>query len=299
MKFTIVTPSYNMAPWIRQTMDSILLQEGNFEIEYIVVDSGSTDGTAEILTEYVKIIQDRAYPIACKGVSMRVITTKPDGMYAAINRGFAEASGDVLAWLNADDIYAPRTFATIAHAFEKFPEMHWVKGVTDTVDESGNLIRIGRAHAYNQDWIARGVYGRDAYYIEQDSVFWRHSLWEKIGEIPAHYRLAGDYWLWTQFAKYAPLVTINEHVSFFRKRAGQLSKSYRAYHKERNDISPYMSATFPIRLFFSVRSRLTRPFQKLDALFIKVYPLLFQRARGTYIEPREEYAMKEMRSFIV
>jgi len=281
-------------------MDSILLQEGDFEIEYIVVDSGSNDGTKDILSKYVLAIKDHTYPIACKGVTLKIIEMGRNGMYAAINRGFKEATGDVYAWLNADDLYAPHVLSMVAQTFGEYPELEWLKGITDTIDEEGRLIRIGRAHAYDQSWAKIGVYGRHAYYIEQDSVFWRAHLWKKIGVIPEHLRYAGDYWLWTKFARHAPLVTLNEHVSYFRKRAGQLSKAYHLYRDEQRRIcASFPISAYLIHIFFSVRAHVTRIFPKLDPFFVRLYPILFRKTHE-YIDAHEHHlTKKKMPSFIV
>ena len=252
MRFSIITPAYNIEQFIAQTIESVLSQEGDFEIEYIVVDGNSTDKTAAIVQTYVQKVESGAYPLLAKKVSMHLLVqTGKDGMYQAINQGFKAATGDIYAWINGDDVYQPGAFAAIAKTFNAFPEILWLKGITDVLDAQGVATRNGQCMLYRQDWTAQGIYGQEAYFIQQDSVFWRKSLWEKVGSIAPQYRLAGDYWLWIEFAKYAPLWSLNVRVSFFRRHEAQLSRNTMAYKGEQRTIRPKRTpAAWEARLFF-------------------------------------------------
>ncbi|HEY4500327.1 MAG TPA: glycosyltransferase, partial [Candidatus Paceibacterota bacterium] len=100
MKFSIVTPVYNGQAHIRETIESVLSQEGDFEIEYFIMDGGSTDATVEIVLEY-----------ASRDKRVSVFSEKDSGMYDAVNKGFFKATGDVYAYINSDDVYEPGAFA--------------------------------------------------------------------------------------------------------------------------------------------------------------------------------------------
>lgn len=280
MKFSIITPVYNTATFIAETIESVISQVGNFDIEYIVMDGGSTDDTVEILEKYDQVIKSGTRPIHCNSLTFSWYSGKDKGMYDAIDRGLAKASGDIYAWINADDTYAPDAFQKIAEAFATFPEIDWVKGITSNIEADGTLIRKGGVLIYEQSLLARGVYGRQAYFVEQDSVFWRADLWKKAGKIPPQYRFAGDYWLWIQFAQHAPLWSLNAHISCFRKSAGQLSQQVAKYKNEQHLIVPKTGYEFSLlRTFFTLQSRLAPRFKQF---FISLYPLLFMRNKKTY-----------------
>lgn len=299
MKFSIVTPAYNTASYLAETIESVISQAGNFDIEYIVMDGGSTDNTVEILKKYDHAIKSGAYKTHCTSLSFSWFSEKDKGMYDAINRGFAKANGDIYAWINGDDTYVPGAFQKIADAFVTFPEINWIKGITSNIEADGTLIRKGGVFIYEQPLLARGVYGRQAYFVEQDSVFWRADLWKKVGGIPTEYRLAGDYFLWIQFAHYSPLWSFNVPVSRFRKRAGQLSQHVSTYKKEQRFIMPQTGYEFSLlRIFFTLKSRLGSKFERL---FRTLYPTLFMRSKKTYFIDIVDGKMvrKEATSFLM
>jgi glycosyltransferase involved in cell wall biosynthesis len=239
MKFSIVTPVYNGEKYIAETIESVLSQKGDFEVEYFVQDGGSTDDTIEILKKYEKALVDNTRPIQCKGINFTWTSEKDCGMYDAIQKGFARATGDTLAWINADDTYLPGAFAAAANVFSFFPEIEWLKGINTTGDKNGKITSEGRCLLYNREWITKGIYGRSAYFIQQDSVFWRRSLWIKAQPSISSFRLAGDYALWITFAKLAPLWSFNKQVSMFRRRTGQLSSNMEEYRREQTAIAAH------------------------------------------------------------
>lgn len=280
MKFSIITPAYNATSYLAKTIESVLSQKGDFDIEYVVMDGGSTDNTVEILKKYDRALKSGEQQTYCNSLTFSWYSEKDKGMYDAINKGFAQATGDIYAWINADDTYVPGAFQKIADAFTAFPEISWLKGITSNIEADGVLIRKGGVLIYEHSLLARGVYGRQAYFVEQDSVSWRADLWKKVGSIPIEYRLAGDYWLWIQFAHYAPLWSLNAPVSRFRKSAGQLSQQVVAYKKEQQSIMPKTGYEFsPLRTFFTLKSRLGPKFERL---FRALYPALFMRSKKTY-----------------
>lgn len=238
MKFSIVTPAWNSARFIGETIASVVTQRGDFEIEYLVLDNRSTDATAEIAGRWAKALAAGTLPVACRGVTMRVISEPDQGMYAAINRGFALAGGDAMAWINADDLYLPGAFSTMARVFGRFPEVQWAKGITSYVDVDSSLYMQGRPFLYQQQWLRGGLYGRECYFVQQDSVFWRPALWRAAGGIAAGLRRAGDYALWSAFAAHAPLVSVAASVSCFRSVPGQLSEDAGAYQAEMLRLQP-------------------------------------------------------------
>ena len=281
MKFSIITPVFNMEEHISETIKSVLSQKGDFEIEYIVIDGCSQDSTLDIVKSFELQILDKKMPLLCKGISMRHISEKDTGMYDALNKGFATASGDVVAWINADDTYLDGAFQTIYRAFKSFPEIEWLKGKTVFVDSNSKRTSVSPCYIFNKKWIQNGIYGRNAYFINQDSVFWRMSLMQKIGLINTENKLAGDYELWIKLSQYAELWSVNAEVSTFRKRDGQLSNNENSYRKEQFKIKPKNKYHFFIKLFFRLKSLFGK---KGEFIFFYLYPLLFWRRKKEYIK---------------
>jgi glycosyltransferase involved in cell wall biosynthesis len=294
MKFSIVTPTYNMERWVVETIESVISQEGDFEIEYIIVDDSSTDKTFLIIEDYRKRLESGIYPIRCKKVSMICVSQEKTGMYEAINRGFARATGDICAWINADDVYKPGAFASMTLAFSTFPETQWIKGITSTIEEDSSESRAGSCKLYIQDWLKLGIYGQEAYFVEQDSVFWRKELWQKVGPMPKEMRSATDYWLWIQMAQHTPLWSLNTPTSSFRKREGQISKNVERYKGEQHIIRPQKTAVaWMVRFFFAPRSHIIRVFPALEPLFLRLYSLVFLRKSDFYIEIQDGKAIRK------
>ncbi|HEY0908362.1 MAG TPA: glycosyltransferase [Candidatus Paceibacterota bacterium] len=299
MKISIVTPAYNMERWIAETIESVISQEGDFTIEYIVIDDGSKDRTATIAREYEKKISSKQYPIKCKGVTFQYHLQQNGGAIVAMNNGFSKASGDIATWVDADNTFDPGAFQAMKKVFTAYPGTQWVKGITSTIGEKSELLRAGNCKLYRQDWLSLGIYGQEAYFVEADSVFFTMDLWKKSGPIPSHYRSAGDYWLWIEMAKHSPLLSLNKHISNFRKREGQLSKGISRYKGEQNNARPVRSAkAWKARLFFSPQSRITKIFPKLEPAFVALYPLFFGRPNEQYVESADgKLTMKQFKSY--
>lgn len=262
MKFSIITPVYNGEQYIAETIESVLSQEGDFEIEYIVQDGDSTDKTIEIIKSYATQIDTGRYFIRCNSVSFKYFSEKDRGMYEAIEKGFKKSNGDVMAYINADDKYLPGAFAAASLIFTYFPDAEWIKGINTTSDEGGTIISRGRCLLYRQNWLESGIYGRNTYFVQQDSVFWKQSLWKKAHPNISPFRLAGDYALWIAFASHAPLWSFNKEVSTFRERAGQLSGTMYHYRQEQETIAPHhfflekkVMLFFVLSRFFKLNSR--------------------------------------------
>ncbi|MCK5021964.1 MAG: glycosyltransferase [Candidatus Pacebacteria bacterium] len=286
MKFSIITPTYNSEKYLTETIESVLSQKGDFEIEYIIIDGGSTDKTIEIIKKY-----SEKYPI-------KWISEKDNGMYSAINKGFSIATGDIFAWINSDDIYLPNAFQTISKTIKKYPEIDWLKGTTLISNEKLNTIKKSPCYIYNQKWIEKGIYGRNAYFIHQDSVFWTKELWNKVSKIDDKLKLAGDYDLWIKFAKLSSLWSINKPISRFRKRMNQLSKNMKDYRKEQKEISSEQKdlLTFKIKLFFWLKTKLPTIF---EPIFIFKYKLLFWDRNKYYINiENNEPIKRKVNSYI-
>lgn len=294
MKFSIITPCFNMERTIENTIKSIIDQSGNFEIEYIIIDGASTDNTLNIANKFKNIIE-RDNKRNCQKIEFKIISEKDKGMYDALNKGFRLATGDIFAWLNADDLYLSNAFETINNIFEKYPYIQWLKGNTKFADLNGDLGKENTSYIYNKKWIQMGIYGRNAPFIHQDSVFWKKELWEKSGGLNSELFLAGDYDLWIRFAKYERLWSTNRAVSIFTKRVGQLSSNMKKYRDEQARISKEKGFENKIvKIFFWLHNSLPKA---LANLFDKTYPLICNREERLYIDFDKNLSIKTSNSF--
>ena len=175
---SIVTPTYNRANYIENTIISVL--EQNYKnIEYIVMDGCSTDNTVEILEKY-KSQDDR----------ISYASEKDEGMYDAINKGFAIAKGDIIAYINSDDLYTPEVFRTVVDYFSNHPDVDVIYGDTMVV-ETGVGMHINIYMPFLKTWLRAGGI------IAQPTVFMRRRCWEKVGNLRKDVKYLGDceYWL--------------------------------------------------------------------------------------------------------
>jgi len=300
MKFSIITPAYDVAKWLPATIESVLDQAGDFSIEYILVINDSPDNTLGVAKEYKQKLDSGEYKINCTHISMQILESgKPEGMYVALNEGFAKTTGDIFAWIAGDDLYRQGAFQAMATAFAVRSDIMWLKGLTSTIDENGQEIGAGACYTYRRDWLRMGVYGMEAYHVAQDSVFWRGSLWHKAGPFPAYFKSSGDFWLWPQMAKYATLWSINIPVSSFRKREGQDSRinagRLLAQKKQARGKRP-LGAWIP-RFFFWPYFHSSRGIQKI---LENLYPYLFPFTPRHYLEIQNGTVIeKNMKTFYV
>ena len=198
---------------IEATIRSVVGQQYP-NLEYIVIDGASTDRTPAILKKYANCID--------------VLVSEPDdGQYHAIQKGMGHATGDIMAWLNADDIYMPWTLSIVSEVFEKFPDVDWIIGLPSFLNEKGQCVSIhSNVAAYPQHYIRNGWYrGHLAGYLQQESMFWRRSLWEKAGGLDLSLDMASDFKLWSVFAQHSELVPISVPLAAFRRRPGEQKSS--------------------------------------------------------------------------
>ncbi len=201
-KISIVMPSYNQATYIEQAIKSILDQHYP-NLELIVMDGGSKDGTIEILKQYSN--------------SLIWTSQKDNGQAHAINLGLEKATGEILAYLNADDFLEPGCLEAIAGAFKKHPKALWVTGRCNNVDQRGVKIR-GFVSVYKNVLLEfRSLYLLIIVdFIAQPATFWHRSLMEEVGRLDEslHYNL--DYDLFLKFMKKARPSCVRKHLANFR-----------------------------------------------------------------------------------
>jgi len=183
---SIVTPSFNQAHYLESTILSVLEQDYP-NIEYIIVDGGSSDDSLEIIRRYANRLA-------------WWVSEKDNGQTDAINKGFARVKGDILAWLNSDDIYERNAVGEAVSFFQGRPEVRLVYGDANFIDENGRIIGRFPAAQTNYRRLRRGYV-----HIPQQSAFWRAELWRKVGPLDPSFFFAMDYDLWVRLAALAPL----------------------------------------------------------------------------------------------
>ncbi len=203
MRISIVTPCFNQRQFLEQTMRSVLSQKGDFELNWIVIDGGSTDGTLELLRN---ITDPRVR-----------FSSKPDhGQADALNNGLQQAEGEVIGWLNSDDLYAHDAIAAVMQVFED-PDVKWVVGRCENIDRQGKVIRPGVAHY--KDRSLRGYSYRKLLrenFISQPAVFWKNEFGQEAGPIDETLHYTMDYDLWLRMGKLAEPVILDRVLAQFR-----------------------------------------------------------------------------------
>ncbi len=232
MQISVVTPTSNSETYLAETIESVISQKGDFEIQYVIMDNGSSDRTLEIAQYYEWLLSNEGIRIHCRKISLKIVSEADKGMYDAINKGFAYTDGEIMGWINSDDIYLPGAFNAVARCFRDVPEVKWLKGITSYMNEHSEFVEAGRCFLYNRSWIEAGYCGPLFPFIQQDSVFWKRALWDRAGGCDGGLRLAGDYFLWCSFARYEPLYSFPRYLSCFRHSAAQLSAQIEEYWRE-------------------------------------------------------------------
>ncbi len=215
-KITIVTPVYNQVDFLEATIQSVI--EQNYpNLEYIVVDGGSTDGTIEIIKKYEANIT-------------YWVTELDDGMYDALNKGFNVSSGEIMGWINSDDILLPNSLFQMAGLFTDLPDVKWIQGLNTIINLKGYIVYTKIPKRFSLYTFLIGEYK----WIQQESTFWRRTLWQAAGgRIKSSLKLAGDFELWFRFFQYDKLYYVNIPIGAWRMRPGQMSVLHKdAYNSE-------------------------------------------------------------------
>ena len=196
---SIITPSYNQAKYLEQTILSVLNQD-HPRIEYIIMDGASMDGSVDVIKKYA-------------GRLTHWKSVKDHGQADAINKGFARATGEIVAWLNSDDYYLPGTISTAVKVFEENPRAVLVYGNMLAVDENGQTFNtLNYKQLTLEDLMCFQIIG-------QPAVFMRRSALQKTSGLDLTFHFLLDHLLWIQLAKHGKILHVNQTWSAARYHA--------------------------------------------------------------------------------
>ena len=198
--FSIVTPSYNQAQFIEETLMSVITQKGDFKIEYIIADGKSTDNSVEIIKRVEADLKSGKIKPNCKGISFSWWSKRDSGQSEAINNGFKKATGDYIAWLNSDDYYTPGTLQQAKEAFDKYDKAGLIYADYDMVAVDGKLVEAKHGVPFD---LSRLIH--DGNFIAQPASFMRRSALMKVGLLNPEYHYAMDYDLWIRIGESYPV----------------------------------------------------------------------------------------------
>jgi glycosyltransferase involved in cell wall biosynthesis len=204
VKLSIVTPSFNGLRYLDQTSRSILSQQGEFDLEWVVVDGGSTDGTLQFL-------RSLADP------RVRWLSEPDRGQSHAINKGMSMTSGDVVAWLNTDDLYTPGALDAVGEAFARNPQAQWLVGRYEIIDAAGSVIRRSVVR-YKERSLRRYRYRAllRENFISQPAVFWRRRFGDQVGPLDESLHYTMDYDLWLRMGRECEPLFLDKVLAQFR-----------------------------------------------------------------------------------
>ena len=233
---SIVTPSYNQAPFLEQTIRSVLDQDYP-SLEYIVVDGASTDASVDIIKKY----SDRL---------AWWVSEKDKGQGEAINKGLARAKGKIIAWINSDDYYLPNAISSAVNVFEQNPDVVLVYGDMLAVDQNGETTNVLRYKQYSlEDLLCFQIIG-------QPAVFFRRDVYEKVGGLDISFHFMLDHHLWIRIAEQGKIL----HVP-------QLWAAARYHPQAKNRLKPVEFGIEAFRILDWMRSdrKLSQTFAKVKA----------------------------------
>lgn len=231
MKISVITPSFNQATYLERALRSIHEQRGDFELEHWVIDGGSTDGSVELLQRW----SDK----------LRFVSEPDRGQSHALNKGLERATGEIICWLNSDDLLLPGALAKVAAYFRSHAQIRWAYGGCLIVDEHDREIR--RAITRYKNWLGR----RYCYtkvlienFISQPSTFFTRELVEAVGGINESLKYDMDYELWLRFGLVCDPGRIDHDLACFR---------FYAECKTGGDIEPTLRVAYELARDYAVK----------------------------------------------
>ena len=283
-KISLVTPVWNSARYLEATIRSVLSQAYP-NLEYIIVDGGSTDGSVSIICKYESQLSHWI--------------SEPDrGMYDAINKGFARSSGELMGWISATDMLHAGSLFVIGGVFQTFPDVEWITGRPTGFNDDGQAVEFLKLRPWSRMPFLAGANR----YIQQESTFWRRSLWERAGgRVDDSRRNGSDFELWVRFFRHARLYSVDALIGGFRSHPDSIGlQNLAECHRIHDEIIEQEIASLPaagsLKTFRRFSSRLLsvpgleKPWRKL---MLATLPKIFQPDRTPIIRYRKNQWVME------
>lgn len=238
---------------MRQTIESVLSQAGDFYIDYIIIDDGSTDNSLEIIKEYDKLLQSGVWQTQCNGINFRYLTGPNKGQSRAYNTGFAMAKGELMAWMNADDYYFPDVFDHVAKFYKKNPSIDFIYGDCLKVYEDGRPSTIEPRPRPDESIESLRARGNSF-----DLCFFTKRIFDKVGPLDESLKYCLDLDFWFRVFAVGKIKYMPHTIAAFRiwpgsKTATQQSK----FAEERKLIfKKYGGNVIPPKKIYALRKRM-------------------------------------------
>jgi glycosyltransferase involved in cell wall biosynthesis len=255
IKISIVTPVYNGARFMSQTIESILSQAGNFYIDYIIIDDGSTDNSLEIIKKYDSLVHTGGWKTRCLGIEMRYLTGPNKGQSRAYNTGFGMANGDLCAWMNADDYYMPGIFEHVSKLYENDPSLDFIYGDCLKIYEDGSKQpSIEPRPRPNETFESLRTRGNSF-----DLCFFTKRIFDKVGPLDESLKYCMDLDFWFKVMAVGKVTYIPKTIAAFRLWSGSNTVTKQdGFTKERKLIARRYGCTIiPSKDIYSLRGKMT------------------------------------------
>jgi len=260
---SIVTPSFNQTQFLEETILSIIRQDYP-NIEYIIIDGGSTDSSVDIIRKYEKQIA-------------HWVSEPDEGQSNAINKGFAKAKGSIFAWLNSDDILAPSAVRIAVYFLAQNPEVGLVYGDRLHIDAKGNVVGFNRCPSHNP-----GMFKRN-FTLPQEATFFRRDIFEKVGGLDEGLHFSMDFDLWCKMSKVTCMLHVPAFMGYFREHETAKSVGFHDVSKDRHDKYHKEHERVFQRHF---GSKIPSPFMMRWFRLLRQFRLLLEYRSGTYKEEK-------------
>jgi glycosyltransferase involved in cell wall biosynthesis len=253
----LVTPVFNSARYLEATIQSVIGQ-GYPNLQYVIADGGSTDGTLDIIRKYEHHLH-------------AWFSGRDQGMYDAINMGFARSTGEVMGWINASDLLHVRSLFVVGSIFQALPQVEWITGRPTILNAQGMTTGVLSLKRWSRFRFLAGANR----YIQQESTMWRRALWERAGgALDTSWGAAGDFELWVRFFRHAQLCSVDALIGAYRMHSDSLSaRDLAASHRTHDRIIEREVAALPraraLKTFRALSTRvqgvpiLEKPWRKL------------------------------------